>query len=492
MHPYLSFHRDARVIPHLIGGEWRALPGPHTGTSPWTGQPTFQLQPADAALVDEAVQKAAVGAREWGQVPIKERTRLLFEVRANLLTHLKELSATVSFESGKTLAEAEAGLMKGLEVLEFALSLQNLDSGGRMEVSRGVHCEYRRSPLGVVAGITPFNFPAMVPMWMMPIALALGNAFVWKPSERVPMTSQLLGECFRSAGLPPGVLTIVQGGPTTVNALIDHPVVRAVGFVGSTQVARHVYSRATSLGKRALALGGAKNHIILMPDADPELSAQGIADSFTGCAGQRCMAASVLLAVGPVDDIIERVTARAKGHRCGETMGAIISKGQLDFLEGAIARAVDEGATPLVDGRRPTVPTGLAHGHWLGPTLLDRVPVGSEAATRELFGPVLSIVRVHSLEEALAVDASSEYGNATSVFTTSGAIAEEVAHRSQSGMIGINVGVPVPREPFSFGGTYESKFGHGDMTGEGALDFWSDRKKVTTRWAPARDRSWMS
>jgi malonate-semialdehyde dehydrogenase (acetylating)/methylmalonate-semialdehyde dehydrogenase len=382
--------------------------------------------------------------------------------------------------------------MKGVEVLEFALSLQNLDSGGRMEVSRGVHCEYRRMPLGVVAGITPFNFPAMVPMWMMPIAIALGNAFVWKPSEKVPMTSQLLGECFRSAGLPPGVLTIVQGSAETVNAIIDHPVVRAVGFVGSTAVAKHVYTRATSLGKRALALGGAKNHIVLMPDADPDIAAQGIADSFTGCAGQRCMAASVLLAVGPVDGIIEKIAARAQGHRCGETMGAIISKQQLDFLDGAISRAQAAGAKVLVDGRKARPAAGLEGGNWLGPTLLDYVPAGSEAARRELFGPILSIVRVHSLEEALSIDASTDYGNATSVFTTSGAVAEEVAHRAQSGMIGVNIGVPVPREPFSFGGTYESKFGQGDITGEPSLDFWSDRKKVTTKWTLPRDGNWMS
>ncbi len=489
MHPYLKYHADVRVIPHLIGGQWRGSAGPLTGTSPWTGAPSFSLTPADSSLVDEAVRLAARGAAEWGALPLKDRSRVLFTVRGKLLEHLDELAATVSYESGKTIAEATAGVMKGVEVLEFALSLQNLDSNGRMEVSRGVHCEYRRQPLGVVAGITPFNFPAMVPMWMMPIAIATGNAFVWKPSEKVPMTSQLLGECFRSAGLPAGVLTIVQGGAETVNAVIDHPLVRAVGFVGSTPVARHVYTRSTALGKRALALGGAKNHIVLLPDADPAIAGQGIADSFTGCAGQRCMAASVLLAVGPVDQIVETVVERAKAHRCGETMGAIITRAQVEFLRAAIGRAEAAGAKVLLDGRTASGPAG---GNWLGPTVLDHVAPGSEAATAELFGPILSIIRVKSIEEALAIDDASDFGNATSVFTTSGALAEEIASRAQSGMIGINIGVPVPREPFSFGGTFSSKFGHGDITGESSLDFWTDRKKVTTKWTMPRDRNWMS
>jgi malonate-semialdehyde dehydrogenase (acetylating)/methylmalonate-semialdehyde dehydrogenase len=492
MHPYLKYHADVRVIPHLIGGEWRGAAGPLTGTSPWTGQPSFSLTPADSKLVDEAVQKASLGAKEWAATPVKERARVLFEVRANILANLKELGATASYEAGKTIAEAEAGVMKGVEVLEFALSLQNLDSNGRMEVSRGVHCEYRRQPLGVVAGIAPFNFPAMVPMWMMPIAIALGNAFVWKPSEKVPMTSQLLGECFRKAGIPAGVLTIVQGGADTVNAVIDHPLVRAVGFVGSTPVARHVYTRATALGKRALALGGAKNHIVLLPDADADIAGQGIADSFTGCAGQRCMAASVVLAVGPVDHIIGKVVERASAQRCGDTMGAIITRQQVDFLHQAIARAEAAGARVLLDGRTAKCGPGQENGNWLGPTILDHVAPGSEAATTELFGPILSIVRVKSIDEALELDDASDYGNATSVFTTSGAMAEEIANRAQSGMIGINVGVPVPREPFSFGGTFSSKFGHGDITGVSSLDFWSDRKKVTTKWTMPREKNWMS
>ena len=492
MHPYQRLSQGPRVVPHLVKGQWRFEKGAHTVTSPYTGELMLELRSADRALVDEAIAGASAGAKEWAQTPIKERTRLLFEVRQNILNRLEELRAVISYESGKTIAEAEAGVMKGVEVLEFALALQNLDQGGKMEVSRGVHCEVRRAPLGVVAGITPFNFPAMVPMWMMPIAIALGNAFVWKPSEKVPMTSQVLGECFTKAGLPPGVLTIVQGGVDAVNAIIDHPEVRAVGFVGSTPVAKAVYSRTSLLGKRALCLGGAKNHIILMPDADPEIAAAGIADSFTGCAGQRCMAASVVLAVGKVDHILAKVAERAAAHRPGETMGAIITKQQVDFLRGAIDRGVADGAKALVDGRTVKPLPGYENGNWLGPTILDGVKATSEAATKELFGPVLSVMRVASLDEALAVDDSSTFGNATSVFTSSGAIAEEVARRANSGMVGINIGVPVPREPFSFGGTYESKFGHGDITGPASLNFWSDLKKVTTKWTMPKDLNWMS
>src|SRR5690606_38991271 len=257
------------------------------------------------------------------------------------------LAATVSFESGKTLAEAEAGVMKGVEVLEFALSLQNSDMGGKLEVSRGVHCEFRRVPLGVVAGITPFNFPAMVPMWMMPIAIAVGNAFIWKPSEKVPMTSELLGRCWEKGGLPKGILTILQGGVDTVNAILDHGDIRAVGFVGSTPIAKQVYVRGSTHGKRVLALGGAKNHIILMPDADPEITAKGLANSFAGCAGQRSMAASVLLAVGETDAIVKRIVERAEKLRVGENMGAIITRAQVEFLHGAIERAEKDGAKVL-------------------------------------------------------------------------------------------------------------------------------------------------
>ena len=313
--------------------------------------------------------------------------------------------------------------MKGIEVLEFALSIQNLDLGGKVEVSRGVSCEYRREPLGVVANITPFNFPAMVPMWTIPIALALGNAYVWKPSDKTPLTAQKIANALSEAGLPKGVFTVLHGTSETVNAIIDHPKVKAIGFVGSTKVAKIVYQRGTALGKRVLALGGAKNHIVLLPDANPELSGLGISDSFTGCAGQRCMAASVLLAVGDVDAHIQKIIERASSLELGKDMGALITREQKEFLLGAIERVEKSGAKILLDGRKAKVPSAMAEGNWLGPTIFDKVKPGSEAASIELFGPILSIIRCKDISEAMRIENSVEYGNACSVFTSSGPMA---------------------------------------------------------------------
>lgn len=444
------------------------------------------------AQIHRAMESAARAQAEWGRLPVKERSKTLFAFRNILLRDLDEISKLKSSESGKTFEEGKAGLLKGIEVLEFALSIQNLDLGGRLEISRGVSCEYRREPLGVIANITPFNFPAMVPMWTIPISLALGNAYVWKPSEKTPLTARRIGDALIEAGLPAGLLTVLHGSGATVEAIIDHPLVKAVGFVGSTKIAKLVYQRGTQLGKRVLALGGAKNHIVLLPDANLELSGTGISDSFTGCAGQRCMAASVLLAVGDVNAHIERVVKRAASLELGKDMGAIITKPQAEFLREAIGRAEKAGAKILLDGRKAKAPPGLEQGNWLGPTILDNVQPGSEAATVELFGPILSVVRCKDLTEALRIENSVEYGNACSVFTSSGPLADRVAREATAGMVGVNVGVPVPREPFSFGGINASKFGHGDITGHHSLDFWSNIKKVTTKWERQSDSTWMS
>lgn len=492
-HPYLALGRGVQNISHWIDG--RRVEGGGTSqslTSPWTGEPMATFQAADSSILERAIGSASKAFPAWSALPIKERTRVMFVFREELLRRADEIAATKSFESGKMPAEGLAGLMKGIEVLEFATALQNLDVGGKMEVSRGVWCEYRRIPLGVVSAVTPFNFPAMVPMWMIPIALTLGNSFIWKPSDKTPMTSLLIAECLKKAGLPDGVFNVVQGGRETVQGILKHPDVRAIGFVGSTSVAREVYRVGTAHDKRVLALGGAKNHIILLPDADPELAAQGIADSFTGCAGQRCMAAAVVLAVGDVDRILEKAVERVRGIRLGDAMGAIITKGQVGFLREAVSRAKSEGADVRVDGTHVVMKGAYEKGNWIAPTVLDRVKPGSEAATKELFGPVLSVIRCKDLSEALAIEAQNPYGNATSVFTSSGALADEVARHATSGMVGINIGVPVPREPFSFGGIFESKFGHGDITGTHSLDFWSDVKKVTTKWALQKDHNWMS
>ncbi|MBU6155004.1 MAG: aldehyde dehydrogenase family protein [Bdellovibrionales bacterium] len=477
----------------LIAGKW--VRGEESLTpihSPYNNQKIGEATEPSRAQIEAALQAASAAQKEWAKLPIKERSKILFQFRNILIRDLDEISHLKASESGKTFEEGKAGLLKGIEVLEFALSIQNLDINGKLEVSRGVTCEYRREPLGVVLNVTPFNFPAMVPMWTIPIAIALGNSYVWKPSEKTPLTSSRIASALMEAGLPAGILTVLPGGSKTVEHLIDHPIIQAIGFVGSTKVARIVYERGTKLGKRVLALGGAKNHIILLPDANPELSGIGISDSFTGCAGQRCMAASVLLAVGNVDVHIEKIIARASSLTLGDDMGAIISKAQVEFLKSSIDQAEKDGAKVILDGRKTAPPAGMSAGNWIGPTILDHVKPGSNAHTTELFGPVLSIIRVKDLSEAIAIQSTSAYGNACSVFTSSGAMADRVTREARAGMVGVNVGVPVPREPFSFGGVRASKFGHGDITGMHSLDFWSDVKKITTKWEMQTDSNWMS
>lgn len=480
------------TCPNLINGVWAlGEAGTQNIISPVTGEIIGDFSIPSKTQIHAAIQMASQAQIEWARLPIKERSKVLFEFRQILLRDLDEIARVKSAESGKTLSEGKAGLLKGIEVLEFALSLQNLDLGGKLEISRGVTCEYRREPLGVVANITPFNFPAMVPMWTIPIALALGNAYVWKPSDKTPLTAKLIADALRDAGLPAGVFTVLHGGAPTVDAIIDHPLIKAIGFVGSTKIAKMVYQRGTNLGKRVLALGGAKNHIILLPDANPDLSGTGISDSFTGCAGQRCMAASVLLAVGDVSHHIEKIVKRAASLELGKDMGAIITKEQATYLREAIGRIEKAGAKILLDGRNVKAPAGMEKGNWLGPTIIDQVQPGSEAATVELFGPILSIVHCKDLTEALRIENSVDYGNACSVFTSSGPLADRVVREASTGMVGVNVGVPVPREPFSFGGINASKFGHGDITGHHSLDFWSNVKKVTTKWEKQNDSTWM-
>jgi malonate-semialdehyde dehydrogenase (acetylating)/methylmalonate-semialdehyde dehydrogenase len=480
-------------VENFVNGKFQKASGAAmTVLSPYNGKVIGEMNATTSAEVDTAVKAAKKAQSEWANVPLKERTKVMFNFRQILMRDLDEISHLKSSESGKSFAEGKAGLMKGIEVLEFAIALQNMDLGGKVEVSRGVSCEYRREPLGVIANITPFNFPAMVPMWTIPIALTLGNAYIWKPSEKTPLTSMRIAAALKEAGLPDGLLQVLQGGRETVEAIIDHKDVKAVGFVGSTPVAKAVYERGTRQGKRVLALGGAKNHIVLLPDANPELSGIGISDSFTGCAGQRCMAAAVLLAVGDVDKHIAKIVERAQSLVLGDDMGAIITKSQVEFLNKAIGNAEKSGAKILVDGRKAKAPAGLEGGNWIGPTVIDNVTPGSEAATLELFGPVLSIVRCKDISHAMEIENSVEYGNACSVFTSSGNLAEKVIRMASTGMVGVNVGVPVPREPFSFGGVNASKFGHGDITGHHSLDFWSNIKKVTVKWEKQDDNNWMS
>jgi len=459
-------------------------------TSPLDGRTLGQLALADAQQVDATVAAAASAAVGWGLTPIKDRVQVLFRFKSLVERHISGLSQIVTTENGKTLAEAEAGIRKGLEVVEYATALPQLTTGQVLEVSSGVDCSSRRFPLGVVAGITPFNFPAMVPLWMLPLAIACGNAFILKPSEQVPHTAVRMAELLTEAGLPHGVFSVLQGDRATVEQLLDHPTVAAAAFVGSTPVAKAVYQRGTLAGKRVLALGGAKNHLVVLPDADPQVAARNIASSAFGCAGQRCMAASVLIAVGDCGATLQALVGVARAIRLGIDLGPVISPAARSRITGYIDLAAQDGATLLTDGRGATV-AAAPGGFYVGPTIIDGLPAGHACAREEIFGPVITILRVATLDEALAIENASPFGNAASLYTSSGAAAAYFEQRANAGMIGINIGVPVPREPFAFGGWNESRFGIGDITGLDAVGFWTKTKKITRKWsAPAGN--WMS
>jgi malonate-semialdehyde dehydrogenase (acetylating)/methylmalonate-semialdehyde dehydrogenase len=460
--------------------------------SPVDGAALGLLPLADVRVVDAAVRSAAEAFAKWSKVPVKDRVQVLYNFKEIAQRRLPELAACVSRENGKTEDEAAAGVLRGLEVVEFACGLPALMGGEIMEVSSGVDCYTRRYPLGVVAGITPFNFPAMVPLWMFPMAIGCGNAFILKPSEQTPASPLMLAAWLKEAGLPDGVFNIVQGGRSTVESLLDHPGIAAAAFVGSTPAAKAVFLRGTMAGKRMLTLGGAKNHVVILPDADPVLTAKNLTASATGCAGQRCMAASVAMGVGDCDSIIEAIAAEMKTVRVGYEMGAIISPAARDRILGFIDAAESSGAQLLVDGRRPELPAAKQGGNYVGATLIDRLVPGSAPVKEEIFGPVLSILRVGSLDEALAIENASEYGNAAAIYTGSGAAARYFEQHASAGMIGINIGVPVPRDPFGFGGWNASKFGTGDITGRDAVGFWTQTKKTTVKWSAPATSNWMS
>ncbi|MEQ1500917.1 MAG: CoA-acylating methylmalonate-semialdehyde dehydrogenase [Myxococcota bacterium] len=474
-----------------IGGAWRDPSGTEVRpvVNPRHGKAIASVRFSTAADVDAAVTAGRAAFATWKDWPIRERAQVLYRARELMLRDLDELSWLVSHENGKVFDEAKAEVLKGIECIEYGCSLPNLAQGEQLDVSRGVRCETTHEPLGVVAGVVPFNFPFMVPLWMLPQALVGGNAFVLKPSEVVPLSTLKLAAILAEAGLPDGVFNLVQGGREVVEALCDHPGIAAIGFVGSTTVAKAVYARACAAGKRALCLGGAKNHLIVVPDADLELTAENVVASFTGCAGQRCMAASVLVAVGAVDPIVDAIVARAARLRVGIDVGPVISTVAVERMNHYVADAEKRGATVRLDGRGRHGDEG---GTWFGPTVLDRVTTDMPAGCDEIFGPVLSIVRVATLDEALAIENDNVYGNAACIYTTNGHVAREAIRRAEAGMCGVNVGVPVPREPFGFGGWNASKFGAGDLTGWDGFRFWTRPRKVTTKWALQKDTSWMS
>jgi malonate-semialdehyde dehydrogenase (acetylating)/methylmalonate-semialdehyde dehydrogenase len=441
--------------------------------------------------LDAAVRAAKIVFPAWSHTPIKERVQVLFRYRHLLETHLKELAALCSEENGKTMGEAIAEIEKCIELTEFATSLPQLVTGEVLEVSKGVECRTEHVPLGVVASIVPFNFPSMVPNWTIPNAIALGNCMIIKPSEKVPLSVGRLAQLLKEAGLPDGVFNVVNGAHEIVNAICDHPGISAVSFVGSTTVAKIVYQRATHHYKRCLALGGAKNHLLVLPDAKADMTAQNVAASMSGCAGQRCMAASAMVAVGDVDHIIQKICEEARKIVPGQNLGAVISKESKERIEHYITEAEAQGARILLDGRHATVP-GKEKGTYVGPTVIDYVKPDMAVAKEEIFGPVISIMRTNTVDEALAIENANPYGNAASVFTQNGGLARYVIDKASAGMIGVNVGVPVPREPFSFGGWNESKFGVGDITGKSSIEFWTKLKKSTVKWNPEAGVNWMS
>jgi malonate-semialdehyde dehydrogenase (acetylating)/methylmalonate-semialdehyde dehydrogenase len=460
-------------------------------TSPIDGNLLSRVPMSTADELDAAVDSAKSVFEGWSHLPIKERVQIFFRYRYLLEKHFDELTALVSEENGKTYDEAKAEVEKAIELTEFACSMPQLVGGEILEVSKGVECRTDHFPLGVVASIVPFNFPLMVPNWTMPNALVLGNTMIMKPSELVPLSCQRMAELLKEAGLPDGVFNIVNGGREVVEGICDHKGIEAVSFVGSTKVAKLVYQRSTNALKRCVALGGAKNHLFVLPDANPTMTATNVTASMSGCAGQRCMAASAMLGVGNIDPIVDQIVEEAQKVVPGKNLGAVISKAAKDRIENYITEAERDGAKILVDGRGAVV-EGKEGGTYVGPTVIDHVEPHMSVATEEIFGPVISIIRTKTVDEALKVENENPYGNAASVYTQNGGMARYVAERASAGMIGVNIGVPVPREPFSFGGWNESRFGANDITGKSSIEFWTKLKKTTTKWNPEAGINWMS
>jgi len=459
--------------------------------SPLDGSVISKVPISGYDTLDKAVQSAKAAFPAWSAMPIKERVQILFNYLNLLHKYREELTELIHLENGKIRSEAVAEVDKAIELTEFAVSLPQIIPGEILEVSKGVDCKTERIALGVVASITPFNFPCMVPNWTIPNIIALGNCMILKPSEHVPLTANRLAEILTEAGLPPGVFNVVNGTRDVVEAICDHPDIRAVSFVGSTKVAKIVYRRATGNLKRCLALGGAKNHLLVLPDAQVEMTASNIAASMSGCAGQRCMAASAMVGIGNVDHIIAKVCEEARKIVPGDNLGSVISREAKERIERYITEAEKAGAKILIDGRNPTV-KGAEGGFYVGPTVIDFVKPDMAIAQEEVFGPVLAIMRTNTLDEAIAIENNSPYGNAAAVFTQSGGLAKYVTEKASAGMIGVNIGVPVPREPFSFGGWNESRFGAGDITGKSSIEFWTQMKKTTIKWNPEARTNWMS
>jgi malonate-semialdehyde dehydrogenase (acetylating)/methylmalonate-semialdehyde dehydrogenase len=480
-----------RTIEHWVGGQATALASTRTGPvwNPATGEQQAEVLLATKEDVDTAVGRAQEAFAEWSQASLSQRAKVLFAFRELINRHAGEVAELITDEHGKVLSDARGEVQRGLEVVEFACGVPHLLKGDYSDqVSTGVDMFSFREPLGVVAGITPFNFPAMVPMWMYPVAIACGNTFVLKPSERDPSASNFVARLWQEAGLPDGVFNVVHGDKEAVDALLDSPGVSAVSFVGSTPIARHIHQRASASGKRVQALGGAKNHAIVLPDADLDFASDHLVAAAYGSAGERCMAVSAAVAVGGIgDELVELVVGKATavtvgpGRDAASEMGPVVTKAAKERIVGIVDRGVEQGARLAVDGRSLTVP-GYENGFFLGPMVVDEVRPHMDVYREEIFGPVLSVVRSDTVDEAIELINHNPYGNGTAIFTSSGDAARRFQRGVHVGMIGINVPIPVPMAYYSFGGWKDSLFGDKHVHGAEGVSFYTRAKVVTSRW----------
>jgi malonate-semialdehyde dehydrogenase (acetylating) / methylmalonate-semialdehyde dehydrogenase len=489
--PDVATRSDVQILDNFIGGRWV---GAHaTGFfdvhNPAVGEVIGRTPLSTGTDVDAAVQAAARAFPAWRDTPVNARAQVLYKFKAQLEQHFEEMAHIVTTEHGKTLDEARGSVRRGIECVEVACGAPSLMQGfGLEDIAQGIDCHVVRQPLGVCAAIAPFNFPAMVPMWFLPFAIVTGNTFVLKPSEQVPLSQRKMIDLLSRCDLPPGVVNIVNGGRDVVNAICDHPGIRAVSFVGSTPVAKHVYQRGTHAGKRVQALGGAKNFVVIMPDANFDRSIDVITESFYGCAGERCLAGSVLVPIGGAHgEARDRLVASAKalkvgdGAQSGVTMGPVISAPHRTRVLDYINKGVAEGAKLLVDGRETRV-ADRPNGYFVGPTVFDEVSLKMAIGSEEIFGPVASISPVKTLDEAIALMKSHPNANATSIFTSSGKAAREFAKHATASMVGVNIGVAAPMAYFPFGGAKDSFFGDLKAHGRDGIEFYTDKKVTISRW----------
>src|SRR5579872_3439229 len=484
-------------VPNYIDGQWAESRASEWRDviNPATTEILAQVPLSDAAEVNQGVEAAAAAFPEWRRTPPEDGIQPLFKLKMLLEDHIDEIARIITQENGKTFAEAKAEMRRAIENVEVACGIPMMMQGYNLEdVARGIDEIMIRQPLGVVAAITPFNFPGMIPFWFLPYAIATGNTLVLKPSERVPLTMRYACELIDKTGIPKGVFNLINGGKSVVDALLDHPKVRAISFVGSTAVAKYVYSRAAANGKRAQCQGGAKNHVIVLPDADMPMATQIISDSAFGCAGQRCLAVSVAVTIGEAqktfrDSIADAASSLRVGNGLeeGVQMGPVITAQSKSRIESLIAKGEKDGAKVLIDGRNPEIPRSLA-GNFVKPTVLDDVPATSELTDTEIFGPVLSLVHANDMDEAIAFLERSAYGNQASLFTSSGAAARRFRYEAPAGNIGINIGVAAPMAYFPFSGWKDSFFGIMHAQGRDAIEFYTEKKVVVERWAKEHSR----